>query len=227
MPLSPIMGPTRRMTAPLIIDFQLDHFMHTGLSQQIEFLEPDTPIRPPFPGKLQELTGTQPVFEVPDPVHKKMSLQTNYEGPSALQPRKMKTEAPPMNQFVTVNVQNQNINYNSQTTITPGSVRVDRGMQTDPPVPGTCCQTCTQMIPANFDFRNTADGYTESQLADNESNVAEAGSNIFNVTQYDPATGQIKNLTQSSSNRRTIKVERKSEAKLSKYSLAQTGKPDP
>ena len=51
------------------------------------------------------------------------------------------------------------------------------------------------MIPVNFDFRNTADGYTESQLADNESNVAETGSNIFNVTQYDPLTGKVKNLT--------------------------------
>ena len=49
MPLSPIIGPTRRMTAPLITDFQLDHFMQTGLGQQNELLEPDSPIRPPFP----------------------------------------------------------------------------------------------------------------------------------------------------------------------------------
>ena len=60
-PLSPIFGPTRRITAPLIIDQQLDQYLHAGLSQQINLLEPDTPIRPPFAKEPLGLTGTQPL----------------------------------------------------------------------------------------------------------------------------------------------------------------------
>ena len=70
------------------------------------------------------------------------------------------------------------------------------------------------MIPANFDLRNTADAYTESQLADNSSNVADIGSSIFNVTKYAPPAGLIIIPSEPINNRRTAKAERKSAAKL-------------